>query len=247
MLVDLPGVQRPRDASTARMARRVREELEGSDAALLILSGEQGAGPGDRFIAQSLAEARLPTTIAVNKADRLNRAQTLAVLEQAASSARRRCVSDLRPHRRRRRGLMAHLAGLLPEGPFLFGSDERSDQPLELLLAELIREAAIRRTFNEVPHAVEVLVEELETAAYGLRADQGADLGREQLTEEHPDRRPGAHDQGDWQCRAARARARAGLPGAPRPVGASRRDWRRDEGLLDRLGNRLESVVCCTV
>jgi GTP-binding protein Era len=85
VLVDLPGVQRPRDGLTARMARRVREELAGSDAALLILSGEQGVGPGDRFIAQALAEQRLPATIAVNKVDRLNRAQTLDALEQAAA------------------------------------------------------------------------------------------------------------------------------------------------------------------
>ena len=46
VLVDLPGVQRPRDALTARMARRVQQELEGADAALLMLNGEQGVGPG---------------------------------------------------------------------------------------------------------------------------------------------------------------------------------------------------------
>src|SRR6195256_539904 len=51
VLVDLPGVQRPRDALTARMAGRVRQELADADAALLMLSGEQGVGPGDRFIA----------------------------------------------------------------------------------------------------------------------------------------------------------------------------------------------------
>ena len=73
--------------------------------------------------------------------------------------------------------LVEHLGGLLPEGPFLFGSEERSDQPPELLLAELIREAAIRRTFHELPHAVEVVVEELERPASGAGASQGVDLG----------------------------------------------------------------------
>ena len=57
VLVDLPGVQRPRDALTERMAQRVRQELEGCDAALMVLNGEQGVGPGDRFIAQALAGA----------------------------------------------------------------------------------------------------------------------------------------------------------------------------------------------
>src|SRR6202042_3663152 len=55
VLVDLPGVQRPRDALTARMADRVQRELEGSDAVLLMLNGEQGVGPGDRFISHLLA------------------------------------------------------------------------------------------------------------------------------------------------------------------------------------------------
>src|SRR6202042_3996911 len=55
VLVDLPGVQRPRDALTERMARRVELELAGADAALLIVNGEEGIGPGDRFIAASLA------------------------------------------------------------------------------------------------------------------------------------------------------------------------------------------------
>ncbi len=87
VVVDLPGVQRPRDALTARMARRVREELEGADAALLVLSGEQGVGPGDRFIARVLVESMThptPVTIAVNKVDRLSRASTLEALQAAA-------------------------------------------------------------------------------------------------------------------------------------------------------------------
>ena len=57
VLVDLPGVQRPRDALTARMAARAQQELSGADVALLILNGQEGVGPGDRFIARSLAAA----------------------------------------------------------------------------------------------------------------------------------------------------------------------------------------------
>src|SRR5437870_6352915 len=67
VLVDLPGVQRPRDALTARMALRVRSELGGADAAILILNAEQGVGPGDRFIARALASGAVPVVIAVNK------------------------------------------------------------------------------------------------------------------------------------------------------------------------------------
>ena len=80
VLVDLPGVQRPRDALTQRMAGRVERELDGADMALLILNGEQGVGPGDRFIAGVLAQAASTVAIAVNKIDRIDRAGTAAVL-----------------------------------------------------------------------------------------------------------------------------------------------------------------------
>src|SRR5919107_3742739 len=56
VLTDLPGVQRPRDALTQRMQRRVESELAEADAALLVLNGEQGVGgAGDRFIAEALS------------------------------------------------------------------------------------------------------------------------------------------------------------------------------------------------
>ena len=58
--------------------------------------------------------------------------------------------------------LREHLAALMPEGPFLFPAEDSSDQPEDVLLAELVREQVLRRTFQEVPHAVEVKVEEIE-------------------------------------------------------------------------------------
>jgi GTPase len=154
VLVDLPGVQRPRDALTERMAQRVRQELEGCDAALMVLNGEQGVGPGDRFIAQALVGASAPVTIAVNKADRLTRAQTLDVLERAVALG---VSEEVFPISARTgvgvEALTEHLTAAMPEGPFMFGEDASSDQPQAVLLAELIREAAIKRTFKEVPHA----------------------------------------------------------------------------------------------
>ena len=84
VLVDLPGVQRPRDALTERMQRRVETELAESDAALLVLNGAQGVGgPGDRFIAEALARADVPVVIAVNKVDALRREPTVAALAAA--------------------------------------------------------------------------------------------------------------------------------------------------------------------
>jgi len=163
VLVDLPGVQRPRDALTQRMQSRVEHELADADAALLILNAEQGVGPGDRFIAAALAQADVPVAIAVNKIDRLDRARTVAVLQAAAELD---VSEEIFPISARKgtgvEALVEHLCGLLPSGPHLYDLDDLSDQPELVLIAELVREQVLRRTFQEVPHAVEVAVEDVD-------------------------------------------------------------------------------------
>ena len=237
VLVDLPGVQRPLDALTSRMARRVTQELDGADAVLLMLNGEQGVGPGDRFIAATLVQANAAVTVAVNKADRLSRAALMTVLEQAAGLE---LEAEIFPISARRGSglpeLVEHLAGMMPEGPFMFAEHALSDQPREQLLAELIREAVIRRTFQEVPHAVEVIVEEIELVREGLTRVRAliwveSDSQKGILI--------GAHGR---MIKAIGTAARRELQRAlDSQVHLDlsvrvRRDWRADEGLLDRLG-----------
>ncbi len=237
VLVDLPGVQRPRDALTARMAGRVKRELEEADAALMIVNGEQGVGPGDRFIAGTLAGVGLPTTIAVNKVDRLDRASTAAVLQQVGELE---SGGEIFPISARTgsgvQALVEHLAGLMPEGPLMFAPEERSDQPLELLLAELVREAVIRRTFQEVPHAVEVVIEEVEHPRVGLTRVRAL------IWVESSSQKGIVVGAGGRMIKAIGMAARKELE---RELGCQvhldlsvrvRRDWRADEGLLDRLG-----------
>jgi GTP-binding protein Era len=237
ILVDLPGVQRPRDALTARMARRVQQELEDSDAALLMLNGQHGVGPGDRFIANRLAGVDIPVAIAVNKVDRLARAQLMEVLQGAADLG---AGDEIFPISARTGSgvpeLVEHLASVMPEGPYLFAQDATSDQPLELLIAELVREAVIRRTFQEVPHSVEVVVEELEMPREDFARVRAliwveSDSQKGILV--------GAHG------RMVKAVGTAARREIERELGRKvhldlsvrvRRDWRADEGLLDRLG-----------
>jgi len=237
VLVDLPGVQRPRDALTTRMAARVQHELAGADAALLMLDGQQGVGPGDRFIARTLADAPVPVTVAVNKIDRLSDAALLVVLEQVAALAPEAEVFPISA----RRGtgvdaLVAHLGALLPEGPFMFDERAPSDQPLELLVAELVREAVIRRTFQEVPHAVEVVVEEIE------RPREGFARVRALIWVESSSQKGILIGAGGSMIKAIGTAARKQLQAALEAqvhLDLSvrvKRDWRADESLLDRLG-----------
>ena len=167
VLCDLPGVQRPRDVLTSRMQRRVEQELAECDGVLFVLDGEKGVGgPGDRWIAQALAGGATPVTIVVNKADRLDRPHTVLMLDRAARlDAEFELKAEIFPVSARKgtglRPLLDHLLAQLPEGPFFFPEDEFSDQPEEVWLAELVREQILSRTRQEVPHAVEVQVEEI--------------------------------------------------------------------------------------
>jgi GTP-binding protein Era len=237
VLVDLPGVQRPRDELTARMARRLQQELDGADAALLMLNGEQGVGPGDRFIARHLATAATPAAIAVNKIDRLSQAALLAALSEAGELE---LDAEVFPISARSGAglaeLIEHLGGMLPEAPFMFAAETSSDQPTELLAAELIREAAIRRTFQEVPHAVEVIVEEID------RRPAGATHVRALIWVETNSQKGILIGAGGRMIKSIGTAARKELE---RVLGGHvhldlsvrvRRDWRADEGLLDRLG-----------
>jgi GTP-binding protein Era len=238
VLVDLPGVQRPRDALTQRMQSRVEREFGEADATLLLINGEQGVGPGDRFIAGALARANVPIAVVVNKIDRLDEAHTLAALQAASELG---VSDDIFPLSARKgtgvQALVEHLVGLLPESPYLFDVDEPSDQTDAVLVAELIREQILRRTFQEVPHAVEVVVEEID-------ATTREDLVRVQArawveAESQKGILIGAQGK---MIKAIGTAARRELE---RELGTQvhldlavrvRRGWRGDDGLLDRLG-----------
>ncbi len=163
VLTDLPGVQRPRDALTERMQHRVETELAEADAALFVVNGEQGVGgPGDVFIAEALAGPTVPVVIAVNKVDRLDRPRSVLALQAASELVPDAEVFPVSARTGKGVGaLLEHLAGLLPDGPFYFPPEEFSDQPEHVMLAELVREQVLHRTRQEVPHAVEVQVDEI--------------------------------------------------------------------------------------
>jgi len=237
VLVDLPGVQRPRDALTARMQRRVESELADADAALLIVNAVQGIGPGDRFIAGLLARSSTPVVVAVNKVDRCSRAEIAATLQAAAELG---VGDDFFPISARTgeglRALVDHLGSLLPRGPFFFPPDERSDQSEQVLLAELVREQVLRRTRQEVPHAVEVEVEEIEERRDDLIAVRAV------IWVEADSQKGILIGAGGAMIKAIGTAARKELE---RELGTRvhlelsvrvRRAWRSDDRLLDRLG-----------
>ena len=237
VLVDLPGVQRPRDPLTERMQRRMEHELAESDAALLMLNGEQGVGPGDRFIARAIANAGLRAAIAVNRVDVLDRARTAAALEAAAGLG---VEGEVFPVSARTGAgvpeLVEDLVGLVPEGPFLYPPEERTDLPPRVRIAELIREQVLANTRDELPHAVEVEVEELEDRDDGLLVIE-ANVWAE--TESQKGILIGAGGRMVKALGTVARREIEALTGRRVHLDLSvrvRRGWRADDALLDRLG-----------
>ena len=239
VLVDLPGVQRPRDVLTERMQKRVERELADSDLALIVINGEEGVGPGDRFIANALVEAggRLPTICAVNKVDRTGPNELVPVLAEAAELEG---VDEVFPISARDgqglEALVERLGELMPEGPYLYPPEDHSDQSSELLLAELIREQVLNRTRDEIPHSVEVAVKEVEERADGLTT-VAAEIWAETESQKRILIGKGGAKVGEIGAGARRSlEAELGAKVHLDPKVRVRSHWRRDDDLLDRLG-----------
>jgi GTP-binding protein Era len=239
VLVDLPGVQRPRDVLTERMQGRVERELAESDVVLFVVNGEEGVGPGDRFIVRALlgAGADLPVICAVNKADRLGPNELVPVLAQIGEMEG---VDEVFPISAKTeegiQPLLERLGELIPEGPYMYPPEDSSDQSSELLLAELIREQVLNRTRQEVPHSVEVKVLEVEP-----REDEIVTVVAE-IWVETESQKGILIGRGGKKIGEIGPAARRSLE---RELGSQvhldltvrvRRNWRRDEDLLDRLG-----------
>jgi GTP-binding protein Era len=237
VLVDLPGVQRPKDVLTERMQRSVEREMADADAALMIINGEEGVGPGDRFIAAALTSAGRPVVVAVNKIDRLDRPRTVLALQAASDLG---VGEDVFPVSARTglgvAALVGHLSALMPEGPFMFPPEDHSDQSEHVMLAELVREQVLRRTFQEVPHAVEVIIDDVQ------RPRDDLTLVRAVAWVEAESQKGILVGAGGRMIKAIGTAARKELQ---RELGTRvhldlsvrvRKGWRGDDGLLDRLG-----------
>jgi GTP-binding protein Era len=163
VLVDLPGFQRPRDPLTEHMQRTVDAALDGVDGFLFVLAADERIGAGDRFIAERIYGAGPPLVVALNKVDRLEPAAIAAQIEQAAALGDFHSLHPVSALRAEGIQPLQHdLVALLGEGPLYFERGQVTDLPLETRVAELVREQALARTREEVPHAVTVEVDEIE-------------------------------------------------------------------------------------
>jgi GTP-binding protein Era len=232
VLVDLPGFQRPRDALTEHMQRTVDNAFEEVEGVLFVLSARERIGAGDRFVASRVFSLGVPVVIALNKVDRLKPGHIATQMTTAAalgdfhalhpvSAKTGEGIPDLKEE----------LVALLAEGPLYFPREQRTNLPLELQLAELVREKALQLTREEVPHAISVEIDELTDKV--VRAN---------VLVETESQKQIVVGRGGAIVREIGTRAR---PEVEALLGHGvflelhvkvRPRWRRDEAMLERLG-----------
>ena len=233
VLVDLPGFQRPIDPVTDRMQSTVDASFADVHVVLVVLDARERIGPGDRFVARRAFGSGVPVIIALNKIDRLSPAHIASQMKVASalgdfhalhpiSAKTKDGVDELR----------SDLVFLLPDDAQLFfPRDESTDQTVEQRVAEVIREKALHLTHEEVPHALAVVIEEIEEKVVrafvivetesqkGILVGKKGAMIREIGTRARPE-----------------VEALVGHPVFLQLVVKVRSHWRRDAGQFERLG-----------
>ena len=164
VFTDTPGFHKPRTLLGSRLNEMVGEATEGVDAVVLVVDAKAGIGRGDAFVYQrQLAKLPCPRLCAVNKVDLLKGRAQIPQLQAAAGLGDFDEIVPVSAKTGEGVGVLLDLLlARMPEGPAYFPAEEVTDQSLEVRLGELVREQALRRAREELPHSIAVVVDEME-------------------------------------------------------------------------------------
>ena len=250
VLVDTPGLHRPRTLLGQRLNEEVLATLHDVDVVGFCLPADERTGPGDRWIAEQVAASRSPAVALVTKTDAVSKAAMLPRLAEvvALGEAAGHPFVDVVPVS----ALGGHqvdvvssvLAAHLPEGADLYPDGELTDESEAVMVAELVREAALEGVRDELPHSLAAVVEEIAPR----RREDGSERP-DGLTDVHVvlyverDSQKGiVIGRGGARLRAVGTTARAAIEEL---LGTKvhldlrvkvARDWQRDPKQLARLG-----------
>ncbi len=248
ILVDTPGLHRPRTLLGERLNDEVRETWNSVDVIGFCIAADQEIGPGDRFIANEIKNLHrkklvgiLTKTDLVNKDILAERLQAVAQLAEELEFA----WADIVPVSARDGAnvqvLTDQLIELLPDGPMLYPDGEITDEDIEISVAELIREAALEGVNDELPHSIAVVVEEIVP-----REDRPADRPltdvRAFLFVERDSQKAIVIGKGGARLKHVGTKARKGIEellGVPVYLDLHvkiAKDWQKDPKQLRRLG-----------
>ncbi|WP_431709323.1 GTPase Era [Glutamicibacter uratoxydans] len=250
VLVDTPGLHRPRTLLGQRLNDLVAETLSEVDAIGFCIPANEKIGPGDRFIASQLAQLqRKPIIALVTKADLVDRealaAQLIAVSELGIESFGSEGFVAIVPVSAVKDFQVEQVANVLaenmPKGPPLYPDGELTDEPESVMVAELVREAALEGVRDELPHSLAVVVEEM-IPREGRSEDNPLIDIHVSLYVERPSQKAIVIGKGGSRLREVGTNARSGIE---KLLGTKvfldlhvkvAKDWQRDPKQLGRLG-----------
>jgi GTP-binding protein Era len=219
---------------TERMQGTVDETMSSDeiDAVLLVVSARDRVGAGDRYVARKVFSLGVPVIVVVNKVDRLKHGHIATQMKTAATLGE---FHALHPVSAKTNDgideLRDDLISLLPEGPMYYPPETTTDMPLEVRIAELVREQALRLTKEEVPHALTAEVVEMDEKLVHVRVYTETESQKQILI-----------GKGGSMVREI---GRSARPHVERLVGhdvylqlqvKASPKWRRNETMLERLG-----------
>ena len=245
VLVDTPGLHRPRTLLGERLNDMVRESLGDVDVVVLCLPADEAVGPGDRFLIDLIKQVRTPAIAAVTKADKVSREQLATHLIEVAEAGEFAEIVPVSAVRGEQVDLLASLLlARMPESPPLYPRDAISDETEETLICELIREAALEELRDELPHSLAVTLEEMmeEPARKGSKDQRPLMRIHANLYVERDSQKGIVIGKGGSRLRQIGQDARKGIS---RLLDARiyldlhvkiAKDWQRDPKQLGRLG-----------
>ena len=181
IVVDTPGMHKPKTALGTRLNSMVNENIQSNDAVLLCLPADEEIGSGDEYIAKQI-KGNQKVFLVVTKVDKISKSDLAIRLIAVNEFALRLNLQDAEiipvsaKNLDQTELLLELLSEHLPDSPALYPTDINTDQAQELMFADLIREAAIEELYEELPHSVMVTIEEMGERDDGKLFDISATL-----------------------------------------------------------------------
>ena len=181
IVVDTPGMHKPKNALGNRLNSMVSENIDSTDAVVICMPANEEIGAGDEYIAKQV-KGQMPIFLVVTKVDTVSKSELAAKLVKVGEFTERINLSraEIVPISAKNLDqtdlLLDLLSKKLPDSPALYPTDITTDQAEELMFADLIREAAIEELYEELPHSVMVTIDEMSVRDGGKIFDINATL-----------------------------------------------------------------------
>ena len=163
IIVDTPGIHKPHDALGEELNTSALKALEDVDVVAMLIDASQPVGTGDEWVARQIASSGTRRVLVLSKSDLVDEAELAAQIKAAGELGTwDKVVTCSAVSGENVDVFVDEVVSLMPEGPQWFPSDMETDQPIEVVVAEFIREKILRTFRDEIPHAIGVQTEEME-------------------------------------------------------------------------------------